>query len=103
MIKVTTRRGETDLSVIGSIEEICDDTITIVQAIKKSLDEHDPHIGELYENAMKATLIELAFGPESDKEEAKTEGKDAETGKDAEAKVDDFMEKLVDLIGELLK
>jgi len=52
---------------------------------------------------MKDKLIDLAFGPESDKEDDKAEEKDAETGKDAEAKVDDFMEKLVGLIGELLK
>lgn len=103
MIKVTTQRGETDLSIIGDLSDVCADTVSIVAAVRKSLAEHDPRIGELYEMAMKAKLINLAFGPESDKEEAKTEGKDAETGKDAEAKVDDFMEKLVDLIGELLK
>lgn len=103
MIKVTTQRGETDLSIIGDLSDVCADTVSIVAAVRKSLAEHDPRIAELYEKAMKAKLINLAFGPESDKEEAKTEGKDAETGKDAEAKVDDFMEKLVDLIGELLK
>lgn len=101
MIKVTTRRGETDLSVIGSIEEICDDTITIVQAIKKSLDEHDPHIGELYENAMKATLIELAFNAEEMMKEDKA---DKATEKDKESEnVEDALKEIVSLLGELLK
>lgn len=106
MIKVTTRNGETDLSIIGDLSDVCADTVSIVVAIRKSLAEHDPHIGELYEKAMKAGLIDLAFNAEEMMKEDKVDKakeKDKEADKAAEAKVDDFMEKLVDLICELLK
>ena len=103
MIKVTTKKGETDLSIIGDLSDVCADTVSIVVAIRKSLAEHDPRIAELYEKTMKAKLVDLAFNAEEMMKEDKAEEKDAETGKDAEAKVDDFMEKLVGLIGELLK
>lgn len=84
MIKVTTRRGETDLSVVGDLQEICADTVSIMVAIRKSLAEHDPHIGELYEKAMKAKLIKLAFDPEATKVD-KAEEKDKEADKSAES------------------
>jgi len=99
MIKVTTRRGETDLSVIGSLEEICADTISIVVAIRKSLAEHDPRIAELYEKATKDKLIDLAFGPEDKKEEAKA---DKAPEKDAEPdNVEDVLKEIVSLLGKL--
>jgi len=103
MIKVTTRNGETDLSIIGDLSDVCADTVSIVVAIRKSLAEHDPRIAELYEKAMKDKLIDLAFGPESDKEDDKAEEKDKEADKAAEAKVDDALYKIVSALVELIK
>lgn len=101
MIKVTTKHGETDLSVIGDLQEICADTVMIVDAIRKSLAEHSPICARIYEEEMRKRLISAAFDREPKKEEA--EKKDDEATKAAEAKVDDFIDKLVDLIGELIK
>lgn len=102
MIKVTTRNGETDLSVIGSLEEICTDTVMIVDAIRKSLTEHSPICAKIYEKEMREHLIDRAFDPEATKVD-KAEEKDKEADKAAEAKVDDALYKIVSALVELLK
>jgi len=95
MIKVTTRNGETDLSIIGDLSDVCADTVSIVAAVRKSLAEHDPRIAELYEKAMKAKLINLAFDPKATKVD-KAEEKDAESDN-----VEDVLKEIVSLLGKL--
>jgi len=98
MIKAKTKKGETDLSISGTMSDICADTVAIVMAIRRSLAENDPVCGEIYEEAMKAKLIDLAFGPETKKEETEAD-KDA----DAENIDEDTLKELASLIGRLLK
>lgn len=106
MIKVKTNNGETDLSILGDLSDVCADTVAIVHAIRNSLTEHDPLVGELYEKAMKAKLIDLAFDTEAKKEETKTDESKAdetpEKGKESES-VEDTLKKIGVLIAELLK
>lgn len=101
MIKVTTKNGETDLSILGDLSDVCTDTVAIVHGIRKSLAEHDPLVGELYEKAMRAKLIDLAFNEEATKEETEA---DEATEKDKESEnVEDTLKELASLIGKLLK
>ncbi len=107
MIKLTTKNGETDLSISGTMSDICADTVAIVMAIRKSLAENNPHCGEFYEEAMKAKLIDLAFNAEdmmkeaeADKAKKQGDGSDKATeSKDAE----DTLKEILGLVAELLK
>ena len=107
MIKVTTRNGETDLSIIGDLSDVCADTVSIVAAVRKSLAEHDPRIAELYEKAMKAKLIDLAFNAEEMMKEDKAEKakrQDDEADKDTESEeIEDVLRGLASLLNDLLK
>lgn len=101
MIKVTTKNGETDLSIYGSLSDICADTVAIVVSIRRSLADNDPECGKLYEIAMRDKLIDLAFSAEPKKEEAKA---DKAQEKDVESEdVEDTLKELASLIGKLLK